>query len=193
MGCPALDLAGCWVELGLSVETEISGRTLADWYYMGPWGLWWFNVLHSALPLQRLRPDTWPEHQDPFRHTAASVGGSPAEVSGGCDSLRSRTLAAEVLGSTPPSHSFAALSLSRKASGDQGRYNSNSRCSWQCSETWRSISLEQEASSIQDRPMNLATPWGLGVTLFYELLFKLSFLFLLDCFSFVSAFPHFSN
>ena len=24
MGCPALEVAGCWVELGLSVETEIS-------------------------------------------------------------------------------------------------------------------------------------------------------------------------
>ena len=26
MGLPALELAGCWVELGLSRETEISGR-----------------------------------------------------------------------------------------------------------------------------------------------------------------------
>ena len=30
MGCPALELAGHWVELGLSVEKEISGRALAD-------------------------------------------------------------------------------------------------------------------------------------------------------------------
>ena len=30
MGCPALVLAGHWVELGLSVETEISGTALAD-------------------------------------------------------------------------------------------------------------------------------------------------------------------
>ena len=30
MGHPALELAGRWVELGLSVETEISGRALAD-------------------------------------------------------------------------------------------------------------------------------------------------------------------
>ena len=29
-GCPALELAGRWVELGLIVETEISGRALAD-------------------------------------------------------------------------------------------------------------------------------------------------------------------
>ena len=29
MGRPALELAGCWVELGLSVEMEISGRALA--------------------------------------------------------------------------------------------------------------------------------------------------------------------
>ena len=26
MWCPALDLAGCWVELGLNVETKISGE-----------------------------------------------------------------------------------------------------------------------------------------------------------------------
>ena len=30
MGCQALELAGRWVELGLSVEMEISGRGLAD-------------------------------------------------------------------------------------------------------------------------------------------------------------------
>ena len=30
MGCPALELAGHCVELGLSVETEISGRALID-------------------------------------------------------------------------------------------------------------------------------------------------------------------
>ena len=30
MGCPALELAGCSVELGLSVEMEISGSALAD-------------------------------------------------------------------------------------------------------------------------------------------------------------------
>ena len=30
MGCPALELAGSWVELGLSVETEISGRALIN-------------------------------------------------------------------------------------------------------------------------------------------------------------------
>ena len=29
-GRPALELAGCWMELGLSVEMEISGRALAD-------------------------------------------------------------------------------------------------------------------------------------------------------------------
>ena len=33
-------------------------------------GLWWTNVLNSALPTQRRRPDTWPEHQDPVSHTA---------------------------------------------------------------------------------------------------------------------------
>ena len=30
MGLPALELAGHWVELILSVETEISGRALAN-------------------------------------------------------------------------------------------------------------------------------------------------------------------
>ena len=72
MGCPALELAGRWVELGLSIEMEISGRALADWYYEGPGGLWWTNVLNSALPPQWLRPDTWPEHQDSVSHTAGS-------------------------------------------------------------------------------------------------------------------------
>ena len=28
------------------------------------------NVLKSALPLQRLRPDSRPEHQDPVSYTA---------------------------------------------------------------------------------------------------------------------------
>ena len=37
---------------------------------MGPRGLWWTNVLNSDLPPQKLRPDTWPEHQDPVSHTA---------------------------------------------------------------------------------------------------------------------------
>ena len=37
---------------------------------MEPGGLWWTNVLNSALPPQRQRPDTWPEHQDPLSHTA---------------------------------------------------------------------------------------------------------------------------
>ena len=31
-------------------------------------GLWWANVLNSALPSQRHRPDTRPEHQDPVSH-----------------------------------------------------------------------------------------------------------------------------
>ena len=75
MGCPALELAGHWVELGLSIETEISGRflTLADWYYLGPGGLWWSSVLHSALSPQRLSPDPWLEHQDAVSRTAVNV------------------------------------------------------------------------------------------------------------------------
>ena len=70
MGRPALESAGRWVELGLSVETEISGGALAYWYYVGPGGLWWSNVLNLLLPPQRLRPDTRPEHQDPVSHMA---------------------------------------------------------------------------------------------------------------------------
>ena len=31
-------------------------------------GLWWTNVLNSALPRQRHRPDTLPEHEDPVSH-----------------------------------------------------------------------------------------------------------------------------
>ena len=68
MGCPALELAGPWVELNLSVEVEISGRALFDWYYVGPGGLSWSSVLNSALPPERLRPGTCPEHQDPVSH-----------------------------------------------------------------------------------------------------------------------------
>ena len=70
MGRPALEFADHWVELGPSVETEISGRALANCYYVGPGGLCWSNVLKSALPPQRLRPDTRLEHQDPVSHTA---------------------------------------------------------------------------------------------------------------------------
>ena len=33
-------------------------------------GLWWTNVLNSALPPQRLRPDTQLKHQDPVSHMA---------------------------------------------------------------------------------------------------------------------------
>ena len=33
-------------------------------------GLWWTSVLNSALPPQRHRSDTQPEHQDPVSHMA---------------------------------------------------------------------------------------------------------------------------
>ena len=70
MGRPAVELAGHWVELGFSIEIEISGRAVADCYYVGPGGLWWSSVLNSAVPPQRLRPDTMAEHQDPVSHMA---------------------------------------------------------------------------------------------------------------------------
>ena len=57
MGLPAVEFAGCWVELGLSVEEEMFGTALADWYFVGPGSLWWSNILNSAHPLQRLRPE----------------------------------------------------------------------------------------------------------------------------------------
>ena len=40
---------------------------------MEPGGLWWTNVLNSALAPQRLRPDPWPEHEDPVNHTVLSL------------------------------------------------------------------------------------------------------------------------
>ena len=43
---------------------------------MGPGGLWWSNVLNSALSPQSLRPDTQPEHQDPVSHMAAHTSQS---------------------------------------------------------------------------------------------------------------------
>ncbi|KAJ8797143.1 hypothetical protein J1605_017371 [Eschrichtius robustus] len=49
---------------------------------MWPGGLWWSNVLNSALPPQRLRPETWLEHQDPVSHTAtlqANSSSSPSD------------------------------------------------------------------------------------------------------------------
>ena len=70
MGHPALELAGCWVELGLSTEMESSETALTYSYHLGPGGLSRSNVLNSSLPPQRLRPDTRPEIQDPVSHTA---------------------------------------------------------------------------------------------------------------------------
>ena len=58
------------MELGISVEMEISGRAFAVGYYVELGGLWWTSVLNLALPPQRHRPDTWPEHQDPISHMA---------------------------------------------------------------------------------------------------------------------------
>ena len=37
------------MELGLSVEMELSERAFAVRYYVGLGGLWWTNVLDSAL------------------------------------------------------------------------------------------------------------------------------------------------
>ena len=82
----------CWSlsAAGLSVEMEISGRAFSVWYYEGLGGLWWTHVLNTALPSQRLRPDTRPEHEDPVSHTAASVGMSSEEAGSGCGSPRGR-------------------------------------------------------------------------------------------------------
>ena len=59
---------GRWVELGLSIEMEISGWAFVIWYYVGPGGCWWSNVLNSALLPRRHRPDMRPEQQDPVSH-----------------------------------------------------------------------------------------------------------------------------
>ena len=46
-----------------------SGRAFAIWYYVELGGVWWTNVLNSALPPQRHRPDTRLEHHNPVSHT----------------------------------------------------------------------------------------------------------------------------
>ena len=43
---------------------------------MEPGGLWWTNVLNSALLPQRLRPHTRLEHQDPVSHMASVFSSS---------------------------------------------------------------------------------------------------------------------
>ena len=106
MGCPALELAGCWVELGLSVEMEISGRALADWCYVGPGGLWWFNILNSALPPQRVMPDTQPEHQDPVSHTARAAILSWSHLRVGHPVVGSSSRAPETPEGQPPVRGF---------------------------------------------------------------------------------------
>ena len=60
------------MELGFSIEMEVSGRAFATWYYVELGGLWWTNVLNSALPPQRHSPDTQLEHQDPVSLMAFS-------------------------------------------------------------------------------------------------------------------------
>ena len=40
---------------------------------MEPGGLWWTNVLNSALPPQRHRSDIRLEHQDPVSHMAGAL------------------------------------------------------------------------------------------------------------------------
>ena len=52
MGLPALELAGHWVELGLSNEMEISGRALANSYYVGLGGVWWSMSLSQPSLLR---------------------------------------------------------------------------------------------------------------------------------------------
>ena len=76
MGCLALEFSGCWVELGLSIEMEISGRAFAIWYYVQLGGLWWTKVLNPALAPQK-HSDTHmaQKHQDPVSHMARYVGG----------------------------------------------------------------------------------------------------------------------
>ena len=58
------------MELGLSLEMEMSGRVFAFSYYVELGGVWWTNVLNLSLLPQRHRPDTWPEHHNPVSPTA---------------------------------------------------------------------------------------------------------------------------
>ena len=62
----------CWLlsGAGLGIEMEISGRAFAVCCYVELQGLWWTNILKSALPPQRHRPDTQLEYQDPVSHIA---------------------------------------------------------------------------------------------------------------------------
>ena len=41
--------------------------------YMELGGLWWTSVLNLALPPQRHKADTRPEHQDPVSHMAQKI------------------------------------------------------------------------------------------------------------------------
>ena len=54
-----------WRSLGELSPFDI---TWSQWWILR--GLWWTNVLNSALPPQRHRPDTQPEYQDPVNHMA---------------------------------------------------------------------------------------------------------------------------
>ena len=47
---------------------KISGRSLTHWYYVGLGGLWWSNILDSALLPQMLWSNTWLEHHNPASH-----------------------------------------------------------------------------------------------------------------------------
>ena len=53
------------MKLGLGVEMEISGRFSPFGINVELGGLLWTSVLKLAVPPQRLRRDTQPEHQDP--------------------------------------------------------------------------------------------------------------------------------
>ena len=63
----------CWLLSGDGWVLALKWRSLRE---LSPFdttleleSLWWTNVLNSALPPQKHRPDTWLEHQDPVSHT----------------------------------------------------------------------------------------------------------------------------
>ena len=87
---------------------------------MGLGGLWWSSVLNSALPPQRLRPDTRPEHQDPVstrslfgRQGWALRETEDVEVCGW--SLQSKVLSSSA--DFPANGSLASVSLSARVGG----------------------------------------------------------------------------
>ena len=55
----ALELADCWVELGLDLKAETSIELTSINIPRGKGNLWWSSIQDLALPLWGLRFDPW--------------------------------------------------------------------------------------------------------------------------------------